>query len=100
MSAKTSSASSASGDHEARGDLRAQLADLEEQNQRLRDAALKMVRSVHSQSFIIPNKGSARDRSVAALDGLLEALGLKYGDLGGLTATEKDIEEGEEGSDE
>lgn len=77
-------------------DLKNKLADMEEQHAALVTAAQKMVRALHGGAFIIPNGGNRRERAIAALDGLLAALGLKAGDLDGLPVPTEEQAEGEE----
>lgn len=61
--------------------LREELDGLKKEHDALTAAAGKMVRALHAGAFIIPNGGARRDRAIASWDGLLEALGLKAGDL-------------------
>lgn len=67
-------------------DLREKLAVAQEEWKKISDAASKMVQALHAGAFIIPNGGARRDRAIAAWDGLLEALGLKAGDLDAFSA--------------
>lgn len=60
---------------ESIADIRRRLEELEDANEALHAAGLKMVRAVTSQSFIIPNGGARRDRAIAAWDSLLAAPG-------------------------